>query len=193
MEGTTVGATTATFELFFLVHWVRWVFLSHWSSSSSFFHFPFTLGLVWSSSFFLSFSHWVSGFGCIFFSIPFHWVSGFWVLKPIKKKSTIGATNWLLWVCEFSRCFKDANEFSGFVLQAQNRSGCYGYWGLKEKKKKEKRKEKGMPGFGRSSQIRVAPSHKWCHCWWWWRSSQVRSFFLLFFIFFLFAFLILDP
>ena len=44
--------------------------------------------------------------------------------------------NWLLWVCEFSRCFKDANEFFGFVLQAQNRSGCCGYWGLKGKKKK---------------------------------------------------------
>ena len=45
--------------------------------------------------------------------------------------------NWLLWVCEFSRCFKDANEFFGFVLQAQNRSGCCGYWGLKGKKKNE--------------------------------------------------------
>ena len=57
--------------------------------------------------------------------------------KILKKKSKIGATNWLLWVCEFSGCFKDANEFCGFVLQAQNRSGCCGYWGLKEKKKKE--------------------------------------------------------
>ena len=45
--------------------------------------------------------------------------------------------NWLLWVCKFSRCFKDANEFSGFMLQAQNQSGCCGYWGLKEKKNKK--------------------------------------------------------
>ena len=38
--------------------------------------------------------------------------------KKKKKKSTIGATNWLLSVCEFFGCFKDANEFYGFVLQA---------------------------------------------------------------------------
>ena len=75
-----------------------------------------------------------------FFFLPFRLSH----LRPIKK-STIGATNWLLWVCEFSGCFKDANEFCGFVLQAQNRSGCCGYWGLKEKKKK-KEKKKGMPG-----------------------------------------------
>ena len=53
-----------------------------------------------------------------------------------------------MWVCEFFGCFKDANEFCGFVLQAQNRNGCCGYWGLKEKKrkKKERKKKKGMPG-----------------------------------------------
>ena len=78
-------------------------------------------------------------------------------LRPIKKKkSMIGATNWLLWVCEFSGCFKDANEFCGFELQAQNRSGCCGYWGLKEKKKKKEKKKRNawvkVSGFGR----------KWC-------------------------------
>ena len=32
-------------------------------------------------------------------------------LRPIKKKkSMIGATNWLLWVCEFSGCFKLRTE-----------------------------------------------------------------------------------
>ena len=75
-------------------------------------------------------------------------------LRPIKK-STIGATNWLLWVCEFSGCFKDANEFCGFVLQAQNRSGCCGYWGLKEKKKK------GMPGL-KSLVLGGNCVMKWC-------------------------------
>ena len=67
--------------------------------------------------------------------------------KKKKKKSTIRATNWLLWVCEFSGCFKDANEFCGFVLQAQNRSGCCGYWGLKGKKKKKERKKRECLGW----------------------------------------------
>ena len=135
------------------------------------FFFPFHVGsgLVFFIFFFFPFHIRFLDLVAIFFSIPCHSVFGFSLflflfpplsfrlshLRPIKKKSTIGATNWLLWVCEFSGCFKDANEFFGFVFQAQNRSGCCGYWGLKEKKK-------GMPGFGRSSQVRVAPSHKWC-------------------------------
>ena len=113
-----------------------------------FFHFSFFLSLffLYSSAQFVR-----SFFSFLFFFLPFclsHLSSFFFFpfssqthLKK-KKKSTMGATNWLLWVCEFSRCFKDANEFSGFVLQAQNWSGCCGYWGLKEKKRKKKRKKR---------------------------------------------------
>ena len=101
MEGPTVRAMAATFDLFFV-----------------FFFFPFHIRFL--------------GLVAFFFSIPFHSVSGFSLFlflffphffspfssQTHKKKSTIGATNWLLWICEFSGCFKDANEFFGFVLQA---------------------------------------------------------------------------
>ena len=101
----------------------------------------------------------------------------------------IGATNWLLWVCEFSRCFKDANEFSGFVLHAQNQSDCYGYWGLKEKKRKKK--ECLVLGDRRRSELhQVINGAAASDC------GDRRRFDLSFFyflFFFLFAFLILDP
>ena len=47
------------------------------------------------------------------------------------------------------------------MLQAQNRSGCCGYWGLKGKKKKKKEKKKGMPGL-KSLVLGGNGVMKWC-------------------------------
>ena len=77
-----------------------------------FFVFCFSLSLVYAALFFLSSSFFLllyfllSTLHCSFFFLPFCLSH----LRPIKKKSMIGATNWLLWVCEFSGCFKLRTE-----------------------------------------------------------------------------------
>ena len=121
MHGPTVSAThvSAAFDAsstaFFSTN--IFIFLSAFfglcCTALSFFFFVFlffVFHFLWSTlhcSFFLLLFFFFFTFSCLrctvlFFFLPF-WLSH---LKPIKKKSMIGATNWLLWVCEFSGCFK---------------------------------------------------------------------------------------
>ena len=91
------------FSLFFLWSMLHYSFFH----LLCFFVFCFSLSLVYAALFFLSSSLLSLVYAALFFFfLPFCLSH----LRPIKKKSMIGATNWLLWVCEFSGCFKLRTE-----------------------------------------------------------------------------------